>query len=166
MSPTRHRNCLDKQHSQACSLTYQSLWLFKSCRPGLYLTLRYFCFISASSFELRYHRNLTVLVNSFETAFDDFSLLDGDLVPPEPFYFHNVILKLPSNDQMSSNNSTEEFYFAVRTLDEANNTAEISNVVFVSFYVHPALESRCSTSVAPLSLLLMIVCCSVLLWSS
>lgn len=141
------------------SITECSLWLsLKQLLHCKSFILTYLCCVSASSFELRYHQNLTTLLQFFNDAFDDFIILNGTLEPPEPFQLHNIHLELPIHDEVSADNtSSEAFYFAVRTLDANNNVAELSNVAFVSFYVHPKSGCGHLTCMSSWSLLLLLM---------
>lgn len=95
--------------------------------------MSFFTFL-ATVFDLRYHPDVVVLVDSFHNASDNYTVVNGTLTPPEPYEVHSVHLQLPAMEEMTfGGNYSEMVYFAVKTLDEEQNMGHISNVVFVRF---------------------------------
>jgi len=91
----------------------------------------------AASIDLRYHYDSVFLVRTFEQSFSDFVILNGSLNPPMAYEIHSVILQLPEEDSFSLLNSSKNVYFAVRAIDEAKNTGQVSNAAFADF---PTIE--------------------------
>lgn len=88
---------------------------------------------------------MVALIQSFQRSYDNYTILKGTLDPPEPYQIHRVQLQLPVKDEVSTANSSDAVYFAVKTVDDGGNEAEISNVVLVQFMLLPQLRNEPST---------------------
>lgn len=88
---------------------------------------------------------MVALIRSFELSHDNYTILKGTLDPPEPYAIHRLQLQLPLKEEMSTSNSSDVVYFAVKTVDDELNEAEISNVVLVHFILLPQLRNEPNT---------------------
>lgn len=93
---------------------------------------------NASFVDVRYHFDLRQLLNSFDSAMSNFTILSGSLQPSQPYQVQILRLQLPSEDHLPLANTTEMIYFAIRTVDEERNIGDVSSTAFANFRIAKA----------------------------
>ncbi|GAB6022221.1 chloride channel [Chamberlinius hualienensis] len=91
--------------------------------------------------EVRYHQDPLFLLKSFSRSPSTFKVLEGTLTPPLARQPHEVVIEMMSEAELQLNVSNNRLYFAVRTLDEAGNEGEVSNLAMAHFQ-DPAITAR------------------------